>query len=192
MPPKVKISKNDIIETTLRLVQERGSDAINARSIASALGCSTQPIFSNFESMEDLEESVLIAAYERYCGFIAAELESGQYPRYKSFGMAYIRFAKEEKELFKLLFMCDRQGKEFVATEDFDASVEIIMEANGITREMAQLIHLEMWVCVHGIAVMLATSFFSPEWELISRILTDVYFGIREKHIREEKTDGCN
>ncbi len=31
------------------------------------------------------------------------EVESGEYPACK--GMAYIRFAKEEKELFKLLYM---------------------------------------------------------------------------------------
>ena len=105
MPPKTKITKQDIIEKALDLLREGGEGAINARSIASALGCSTQPIFSNFSSMEELEESVLLAAYECYLGFLRREAESGKYPAYKSFGMAYIRFAKEERELFKLLFM---------------------------------------------------------------------------------------
>jgi AcrR family transcriptional regulator len=59
MPPKVKITKKDIINTTISLVREGGADAINARGIANALNCSTQPIFSNFDSMEDLERSVL-------------------------------------------------------------------------------------------------------------------------------------
>ena len=183
MPPKVKITKQEIIEKTLSLVRESGEAAINARSIAAALNCSTQPIFSNFESMEELEDSVLVAAFDRYLGFIASETASGKYPRYKASGMAYIRFAKEEKELFKMLFMCDRQGKELTPTTDFESSVEMIMKANGCSRETANLMHLEMWVCCHGIATVLATSFLELDEQLISDMLTDFYQGLCKRHL---------
>ena len=186
MPPKVKVNKNDIIETTLALLRKDGAGAINARSIAAALGCSTQPIFSNFSSMEELEESVSIAAHELYLGFLAREAESGKYPTYKAFGMAYIRFAREERELFKHLFMCDRQGKALGHTSDFDTSVEMIMQANSLSKEKATLMHLQMWVSVHGIATMIATSFLELDEALISNMLSDIYFGIRARHLSEE------
>lgn len=185
MPPKTKITKDDIITASLDLTRNNGFEAINARSIASALNCSTQPIFSNFSSMEELESEVFRAAYSHYLGFINAELESGKYPAYKAYGMAYIRFAKEEKELFKLLFMCDRAGKDSIPTSDFDNSVEMIMKANGFTKERATLIHLEMWCCVHGIGTMFATSFLPLEWELVENILSDVYMGILARHKEE-------
>ena len=124
---------------------------------------------------------------KKFLSFLRSEMESGKYPPYKSFGMAYIRFAKEEKELFKLLFMCDQSQKSWTPTLDFEESVKMIMNANGVTKEKAELIHLEMWTCVHGIATMLATSFVSLEWELISDILTDVYLGIRARHLSEVK-----
>ncbi len=187
MPPKVKITKEDIIKTAVELVRANGEQAINARAIATALNCSTQPVFSNFASMEELQEAVVLAAYDLYLVFLKSEAESGKYPQYKSFGMAYIKFAKEEKELFKLLFMCDRQSKGLTPTADFELSVQMIMNANGITKEKAELIHLEMWSFVHGIATMLATSFLSLEWELISDMLTDVYQGIRARHLAEVK-----
>ena len=186
MPPKVKITKSDIIRTTVELVRENGEQAINARAIASALNCSTQPIFSNFTSMEELQSEVSAAAYELYLGFLKNDAESGKYPTYKAFGMAYIRFAKEEKNLFKLLFMCDREGMEPVSSPDFEASVEIIMKANNISKETAELMHFEMWAFVHGIATMLATSYLSLDWELISGMLTDVYQGIRRSHVSKE------
>ena len=186
MPPKLKITKKDIIETALDLIRKNGQGSINARSIAGALGCSTQPIFSNFSSMEELEGEVISLAYQRYVGFIEQELKSGKYPKYKSFGMAYIRFAKEERELFKLLFMCDRTGKDLTPTPDFESSVEMIMQSNKISREKANLLHMEMWACVHGIGTMLATSFLELDWELISSMLTDVYQGLRTNHISEE------
>lgn len=187
MPPKIKITKEEIIKTAVELVRASGEQSINARVIATTLNCSTQPIFSNFSTMDKLQDAVIMAAYDRYLVFLKNEVESGRYPQYKAFGMAYIRFAKEEKELFKLLFMCDRQEKELTPTLDFNVSVQMIMNANGVTKEKAELMHLEMWTCVHGIATMLATSFLALEWTLISNMLTDVYQGIRTRHLTEEK-----
>jgi len=187
MPPRVRITKEEIVKGALRLVRLQGEEVINARVIAKELGCSTQPIFSNFSSMEELREEVKHCAYQSYLDFLKREEESGKYPRYKSFGMAYIRFAKDERELFKLLFMCDREGKKQTPTQDFELSVQMIMKANGISREAAELMHLEMWACVHGIATMLATSFLSLDWELISNMLTDVYKGVLSRCVGGEK-----
>ena len=84
MPPKVKITKEEIIRTSLDLVRQNGAQALNARAIAQALHCSTQPIFSNFKSMEELEKATVDAAYECYFNFIKAEIESNNHPQYKA------------------------------------------------------------------------------------------------------------
>ncbi len=185
MPPRMKVTKTEIIDSALTLVRKGGMEGLNARNIAAALGCSTQPIFSNFTSMEELYGAVLKGAYDLYFAYLQREEGSGKYPQYKSFGMGYIRFAKEERELFKLLFMQDRKGKS-MPTGDFDASVDMIMGANGISKEKATLIHLEMWTCVHGIASMIATSFWDLEESLISEMITDVYQGIRARHLGDK------
>ena len=169
------------------LFRKNGETAINARNIAAALNCSTQPVFSNFATMDELQKAVINAAYERYLVFLQKEMESGKYPQYKSLGMAYIRFAKEEKELFKLLFMRDRTGEDMSLSLDFEECVKIIMQANGVSMETARLMHLEIWTFVHGIGTMLATSFLPMEWELISDMLTDIYQGIRARHLSEVK-----
>ena len=186
MPPKVKITKEDIVRTGLELVQKNGVAALNARSVAAQLGCSTQPIFSNFASMDGLVLAVAEKATALCNDYIQNEVSSGQYPAYKASGMAYIRFAKEEKELFNLLFMCDRRSSPLPSTEDFEVSVEIIMKNVGLSRERATLMHLETWTSVHGIATMFATSFLELDWDLVSRMLSDVYQGIRARHISEE------
>lgn len=192
MPPKVKITKQEIVKMAVELVRTNGIQSINARAIAAALDCSTQPIFSNFATMDALQKEVIAAAYERYLGYLKGEVANGQYPPYKSFGMAYIRFAKEERELFKLLFMRDRSKEDTSPSPDFEESAEMISNANGVTIEKARLMHLEMWSCVHGIAVMLATSFVSFEWEMVSDMLTDVYQGIRARHVSGGNENDCH
>ena len=185
MPPKVRITKEEIVNTAVELVRISGEDAINARTIAAAINCSTQPVFSNFATMEKLREAVIAASYERYLGFIKSEVESQKYPPYKAFGMAYIRFAGQERELFKLLFMRDRSGEDISSSVDFEQSVQMIMDANGVSREVAQLMHLEMWTCVHGIGVMIVTSFLTLDMDLVSHMISDIYHGIRTRHITE-------
>ena len=133
--------------------------------------------------MEELQEAVVLAVYERYAGFIKNEIARGEYPTYKAFGMAYVRFAKEEKELFKLLFMRDRSAEDRTASSpDFEESVQLIMKTNGLSEEAARMMHLELWTCVHGIAVLLATSFLPLRFELVSDMLSDVYRGLCARH----------
>jgi AcrR family transcriptional regulator len=187
MPPRVKITKDDIIKKSIELIRNGGEEAMNARAIAASLNCSTQPIFSNFSSMDDLHSCVCTAVYEMYLHFIKKEVESEKYPKYKAFGMAYLRFAKDQKELFKFLFMRDRSNEDTSPSQDFKESVRIIMEANGFSEEKAMLLHMEMWAFVHGIATMLATSFLSLDFETISSMMTDVYQGILARHKSEEK-----
>ena len=64
MPPKVRVTKENIIKTATELVRQSGADAINARAIAKVLGCSTQPIFSNFATMDELKTAVIQSAQE--------------------------------------------------------------------------------------------------------------------------------
>ena len=187
MAPKIKTTKDELIAAALNLVRWEGKEALNARNLAASIGCSTQPIFSNFSNMKELTDAVAEAAYGKYLEFIKSEIESSRYPEYKASGMAYIRFAREERELFKLIFMADRSGEEPKPTPDFEASISLIAAANGISKEKATLLHLEMWSVVHGIATMLATSFLMLDEELISTMLTDVYQGTRKIHTHSEE-----
>ena len=183
MPPKVKITKGDITKAAINIVRKSGAQAVNARAVAAALNCSTQPVFFNFATMDDLMAATIDGIYEIYLDFIDREVKNAVYPAYKAFGMAYVRFAKEERELFKLLFMRDREGEDLHPTQDAEQSIEMIMSANNVSRQRAEMIHLEMWACVHGIATMAATRFFELDWELISQMLTDVYQGIKERTV---------
>ena len=75
MPPKVKVTKEEIIAAALEILRQKGMEAVNARAVAAALGCSTQPIFSNYSSMGALQHDVLAAGYAEYnaCAGVIAE-----------------------------------------------------------------------------------------------------------------------
>ncbi len=188
MPPSVKITKDDIIKTTVDIIKSEGEAGLNARNIAAKLKCSTQPIFSNFENMGELRAAVIDYANGLYQGFLDYDMHKGDYPPYKASGMAYIRFAREEKALFKLLFMRDRQGE--IIAEDRESirpMLNIIMQNLGLDEDSAYMLHLELWIYVHGIAVMIATNYLDWNIEFISNALTDAYRGLITRYTEGEK-----
>ncbi len=186
MPPKVKVTKENIVNAAIDIIRSEGISALCARTVAAALGCSTQPVFSNFATMEELRFAVAEEATRLYDAYTVREMESGRFPPYKASGMAYIRFAKEERELFKLLFMCDRTENDIPDTSHSFRSMTTLVQGNtGLQEDAARLFHLEMWAYVHGIATMYATGFLDLDEELVSRMLTDAYLGLRKQYEKE-------
>lgn len=183
MPPKVKTTKEDITKAALQIVRRNGAENLNARVLADELSRSTQPIFSNFATMDELRLKVVEKADIMCQEYIKNECESGIYPTYKATGMAYIRFAKEEKQLFKLLYMRDRTNEEINEVTKFNLQIEKIVKDNtGLETDNVKLFHLEMWAYVHGIATMFATGYLNLDWELVSKMLTDSYNGLRKQY----------
>lgn len=176
MPPRVKFSREEIIAAALDIVRRGGMDALTARSLAAELGSSAKPVFGLFENMQEVQDEVVRAANAEYQSFLRAEMMSGAYPPYKASGMAYIAFARQEKELFKLLFMRDRTD-ETTETEDesLDDIIALISRNTGLREEQARLFHLEMWIFVHGIAVMVATGYLEWDMDFVSDALTHMY-----------------
>lgn len=190
MPPKMKFTREEIIAAAMEITREQGLAAVTARGLGARLGTSPKPIFGLFQGMEEVQQEVLKAAEALYQSYLREDMAKGKYPPYKASGMSYIRFAKEQRELFKLLFMRDR-SRETVehSAEEFEPLLTLIQNNTGISRDSAAMLHLEMWFFVHGIATMIATSYSDWDEALISRALTDGYLGILERY-REEKEHG--
>ena len=58
MPPKAKFSKEEIVASAVEIVRTHGSDALTARALGQALGSSPRPIFTVFQSMEEVRREV--------------------------------------------------------------------------------------------------------------------------------------
>lgn len=187
MPRNALFTKEEILNAALELTREKGFDAVTARALAAKLGSSFRPVFNWFENMGELQKSIISAANDIYQSYLKEDMSSGKYPPYKASGMAYIRFAREEKELFKLLFMRERTDDEkkqrFAET---DMLAELICKQVNISKDNAMLFYLEMWAYVHGIATMIVTGFFDWSEELASQTLTDMYQGLKYKYENSE------
>ena len=188
MPPKAKVTKEQIVDAGLALAREAGPEAINARAVAAKLGCSTQPVFSNYGSMEALQKDVLAAAYGLYQKHLEMAVARGEHPPYKAMGLGYIDFARQEPALFRWLYMRSRAGEPVSEDREENAGViRLIAEKTGLDEDAAWLFHLEMWIYVHGVATMLATGYVDWDQALVSDMLTDVFEGLKARFQSKER-----
>lgn len=188
MPPKARFTREQITDCAFELVRKRGIQYLTVRTLAGELGCSTCPIFTVFEGVDEIKNAVIDRARRLYDYYISNEMSKDEYPPYKASGIGYIRFAKEEKELFKMLFMCDRSGENIGENkEEIRSILNIIMKNLGISEDEAYHFHLELWIYVHGFATMIATSYIDWDIDFVSNSLSNVYISLAENLKRKEK-----
>ena len=183
------------MQAGLSLVRAQGMQGLTARALGAELHSSARPVFTVFRSMEEVAQAVIESANVVYQRYIKAEMAKGVYPPYKASGMGYIHFAKEERELFRLLFMRDRTHEPIEENrEEIRPLLEILQQQMGVSEDLAYLFHLEMWIYVHGIAVMFATGYLNLDESFLSSVLTDAFEGLKarwnQKKSKEEAQGG--
>ncbi len=180
MPPKIQVSEERILQQAVKIVRQHGMSALNARTLAEALRCSVQPIFRTFHSMGELKERITALVAEDYQRRLMEGLAEPD--PMNGLLMAYIRYAQEEKQFFRLLHLSDRLALngtgDFVRVGVNKAIVDAMVRETGLPREDAEALYLGCLFAAHGMAAMLATNHCSFSEESIQEIIGSVYDGL--------------
>ena len=180
MAPKNKFTKEEMVEAALRVVRANGIDALTAKTMADALGTSTQPIFTAFGSMDGIKKEVYAAAIRVYDRYTDAGLKE-RIPFF-GVGMQYIRFAREEPELYRLLFLTRAQDKSFSAMQSMQHLQLLVrptlMHIYRITEQEADLYFRDLWFVVHSLSTLIVTGDCPYSDREIGQILTGVSISI--------------
>lgn len=184
MAPKNKFTKEEMAAAALRVLRVRGVDSLTAKTIADELGTSTQPIFTAFGSMDGIRSAAYAAAVSLYDSYTDEGLRDAV--PFLSVGRQYIRFAREEPELYRLLFLT--RSKEYSAMASMRHLQEhvrpTLMRIYRITAEEADFYFRDMWLVVHSLATLIVTNDCPYSDEELARLLTgfsvSIYKAIRE------------
>ena len=158
MPPSVRFRREAVLNAAYQLIRREGPAALNARSVAKELGGSTQPIFRLFTNMDDLKASVIEQALQDWKNKLRMRMQDSAFP-YLSIGMSYLIFARDEPELFKLLFMRDRVSDGSCRDYNVDFGIPLIEHAVGVDVSTARQLYERNWLYCHGLAVAIATKY---------------------------------
>lgn len=182
MARKETITQSDILQAAFEMVREEGHENVTARKLAAKAGCSTQPIFRVYRNMEELSKELFAMAVDYF------EMYYEKFPKYNDtpfvdLGLTYIRFAEENKNLFRLLFLSEqRYGKSLydLLNGKKGAVVREINYAKEYGCVSPGDMFTKMWIFIHGAACMSLTEDYDlPESETV-KLLEDSFRSFSE------------
>lgn len=177
MARKIQITQDFIVNTAFQLARKEGMENVTARKLAAKANCSTQPIFRMYENMDELYQDVFNMAVS-FFSFYYERCEKKYDEPFVNLGYAYIRFAKEEKDLFRLLFLPNRSyGKSMYEILNGNKGIvvaEIEKARKDGCRNTGDLF-TKMWIFVHGAACMAITGDYDLDDEETVKLLIDTY-----------------
>lgn len=161
--------KEALIETALQTIDQEGLDAITLRDITEKLGTSRSAVYRHFASKEVLIIGVIQRGYaqldELFTPIFQDRTQSVQ-ERFEKMGRAYLDFAIEHPNLYRLLFgenyrqereeVCDYKD-ESQATGLY-ALIGLLLEAQeeGIIARADPMVQAAtVWASIHGLASLL-------------------------------------
>lgn len=181
MPAKKLITRERILNTALMLLKEQGFAAVTVKKLAGELHCSTQPIYLSFSGMDELRNELIPMAVKEFEHQMKENSKDGLVRLYD---MSYIRFAKDEPQLFCFLFMRADAFSEIrqMLLPMIEQSIKELMKTYQISYEEADTLHDHLWMHAHGIASMTATNFCDWDMCKVSRMLEECRRNFTQKH----------
>ena len=180
MPPRTKFSKEEIVQAAVRITRKKGIDGLTARELGAELGVSSRPIFTWFDSMEQLKAAVYEVAKENYKQYVEGGL-AGPVP-FLGVGMQYVRCAKEEPELYKLLFLSKPRGVDGGAMAALAFSQDLVrdslMRIYNLDGETADKYFRDLWLVAFSFATLIVTNDCPYTDEEMSRMFTEISLSV--------------
>ena len=161
MPPKVKITREMMLDAVLALTRKQGFESVNARNIATELDCSTRPIFTVYQNMEEMKKDFLEFAYSFYCSYVEQYKKKSGVETDLIWPLSYLSFAQEDPNLFQLLFVDDMaldlgKSMDFYQEMENGEKADAFAQRQGLERQKGRKVFLDLFLYAHGMAVLTA------------------------------------
>ncbi|WP_234053884.1 MULTISPECIES: TetR/AcrR family transcriptional regulator [unclassified Xanthobacter] len=185
-------ARERILQAARRIVLDEGFAALTMRRIAQQAGYSPAALYLHFECREaiarELGEAGMRSLHARLS---EAGCEADPLARLRALSRAYVQFAREEPETYRLIFMEPGFAASALGGKDETGAAAFALLA-GVFAELAAARRLRagaqpeslatgLWVLLHGLASLKITcsAFLSaPEEELLAGMLDNLLHGV--------------
>ena len=174
MPAIKELSKDYIVKVAVKMVNDKGWDSINARSLAKTLKVSTKPLYRIYKNMDEIKSDIYKEISYQYDEFITSRVDNKK--ALITLCIAYVEFAQEYKNLFISLFLSNNlkwQSFENVLDEKWNQSTIInLVNKHGYSFDEAKSLFMNLWLYANGLATLIATNEIKvDEKEILVRLV---------------------
>lgn len=174
MGRKTQITRQMILDAALQMLIRDGYSSIHIKSLASQLGCSTQPIVWHFQNMEGFRK-----AFFEYC----IDYAKSQFTVWNGSlddlltqtARGYITIACNMPNLFRFVFV-DNKGEcrnldvvQKLQLDNTNRIIDLLCREKGLQVQQATSFLMNYEIYIHGIASYTASGFVNyPEEEIVA------------------------
>jgi AcrR family transcriptional regulator len=182
--------RDEILNAATDLLLDIGqAKAVSIRSVAERVGVTPPSIYLHFQDKDALLDAVCARYFEKLDEEMqrVAAMQPSTAEVLRAQGLAYVRFATENPELYRIATMGEWKSDSSVdaalansAFEHICATVEALMAEGVFLAGDATGVALELWSAAHGVAALLIAKPHLPFGEadvFTDRVLRTVFSG---------------
>jgi len=179
MARKIEVTKEKMLQTAYEILKENGYDAVNIKTIAAKVGCSTKPISWQFGNMHEMRKEI----YKYTKGHLYAGIEEklshlSALEAFFETGKIYISNAIDYPNVFR--FLCvDNPGDivdENKSMNDLlgdDFIKERLIKELSLPKEDVERMVADIVIYTHGLATMLLWDSFKLDKQTAFQMIYD-------------------
>jgi AcrR family transcriptional regulator len=167
-----ELLRDEIVTAAKRLLAEVDrADDMPIRAVADAVGVTPPSIYLHFADKQELLEAVVADVFRELDDAMigAAAVETSPLARMRAYGLAYVRFAVDHPEHYRLALLehCPQPTvaiDEVLQSSAFSHLSSTVQEciAQGIFEGEVLPITFDMWAAAHGVAALLIAKPYLP------------------------------
>ncbi|HEY4796850.1 MAG TPA: TetR/AcrR family transcriptional regulator [Mycobacterium sp.] len=182
--------RDEILDAATELLLDTGhAKAVSIRSVAERVGVTPPSIYLHFQDKDALLDAVCARYFEKLHEEMlrVSAAQSSTVEVLRAQGLAYVRFATENPELYRIATMGEWKSGSNVdsalassAFAHMSAAVGVLMAEGVFPRGDAAAVALELWSAAHGAASLLIAKPHLPFGDaeaFTDRVLRAVFLG---------------
>lgn len=160
-PTRQRLTRERIVAAAVEMVEDVGYEALALRGLAQRLEVTAPALYDHFRSKSDVLGAVASVGYEHLNAMFDVG-DARAIDRCRNRARAYIRFAQERPELFRVMFLYRPEAVAIEADNQLGAAdttfergladlAQAVADGDLIDRDPVQL-NLTLWAALHGVA----------------------------------------
>jgi AcrR family transcriptional regulator len=154
--------RNALVDEALAILAESGPGAITLRELARRLGVTHTAPYAHFPDKRTLLEAVAAEGFERLAQLLTQAGASERDPsrRFVTQGIAYVQFARDNPNLYRLMFVDPELGHDPEAAwceeadRAFDVLLSVLSELGVPNNGDVTTVAAGIWALLHGVAML--------------------------------------
>lgn len=187
MARKKTITRDQILDAAYAVVSTEGFSRFTARNIAAKMNCSTQPIYLEFQNMEDLKRALIKKVHDYLADDIYPVVRTGD--KVVDIALNYIGFATKERRLYRAMFLEEYGGGQEMQEFSYHYFKDLVRseeQFQDLSEAQIDSLHTGTWIVATGIAALMSSGIINPSDDQIIRLIKETIDGILA---REEPID---